>query len=67
MIRTACVGGGITFGMEEAFRPYVTSGKLVPLLDDFCPAFAGFFLYFPNRRNLTPRLRALIDHVKRWQ
>jgi DNA-binding transcriptional LysR family regulator len=64
MIRAACAGGGITFGMEETFRPYVTSGQLVPLLQAYCPPFAGFFLYFPNRRNLAPKLRALIEHVR---
>jgi len=67
MIRTACAGGGITFGMEETFRPFVSSGQLVPLLEEYCPTFAGFFLYFPNRRNLAPKLRALVDHVKRWR
>jgi DNA-binding transcriptional LysR family regulator len=67
MIRIACAGGGITFGMEETFKPYVASGQLVPLLEDYCPPFAGFFLYFPNRRNLAPKLRALVDHVKRWR
>jgi DNA-binding transcriptional LysR family regulator len=64
MIRTACAGGGITFGMEETFRPYVSSGQLVPLLEEYFPPFAGFYLYFPNRRNLAPKLRALIDHVR---
>jgi DNA-binding transcriptional LysR family regulator len=67
MIRTACAGGGITFGMEETFRPFVSSGKLVPLLQEYCPPFAGFFLYFPNRRNLAPKLRALVEHVRRWR
>lgn len=67
MIRTACAGGGITFGMEEIFRPYIAIGQLVPLLEDYCPPFAGFFLYFPNRRNLAPKLRALVDHVKQWR
>jgi DNA-binding transcriptional LysR family regulator len=65
MIRTACAGGGITFGMEETFGPYVSSGQLVPLLQEYCPPFAGFYLYFPNRRNLAPKLRALIEHVRR--
>lgn len=67
MIRTACAGGGITFGMEETFRPFVSSGQLVPLLQDYLPPFAGFFLYFPNRRNLAPKLRALVEHVRRWR
>lgn len=53
--------------MEETFKPYVASGQLVPLLEDYFPPFAGFFLYFPNRRNLAPKLRALVDHVKRWR
>jgi len=64
MIRTACAGGGITFGMEDTFRPYISSGQLMPLLEEFSPPFAGFFLYFPNRRNLAPKLRALVGHVK---
>lgn len=64
MIRTACAGGGLTFGMEETFRPYLERGDLVPLLEDFCPPFAGFHLYFPNRRNMAPAMRALIDHVR---
>jgi DNA-binding transcriptional LysR family regulator len=56
-----------TNDMYETFRPFVSSGQLVPLLEDYCPTFAGFFLYFPNRRNLAPKLRALVDHVKWWQ
>jgi DNA-binding transcriptional LysR family regulator len=64
MIRTACAGGGLTFGMEETFRPYIERGELVPLLEQHCPPFQGFFLYFADRRNLPPKLRALIDHVR---
>ena len=64
MIRTACAGGGLTFGMEERFRPYIERGELVPLLEEYCPPFAGFFLYFADRRNLPPKLRVLIDHMR---
>lgn len=64
MIRTACAGGGISFGMEETFQPYIARGELVTLLDAWLPTFAGFYLYFPSRKNLAPKLRALIDHVK---
>jgi DNA-binding transcriptional LysR family regulator len=67
MVRTAVAGGGLTFGLEETFRPYLRRGELVPLLEDYCPPFPGFFLYYVDRRNLAPKLRALIDHVKRWQ
>lgn len=66
MLRVALAGGGITFATEETFRPYVEAGRLVPLLDDFLPPFPGFFLYFPQRRNVAPKLRALIEHIKRF-
>ncbi len=64
MLRTALAGGGITFAPSEVFRPYVEAGRLVPLLDEFLPAFPGFFLYFPQRRNMAPKLRVLIEHIK---
>src|SRR5690554_56849 len=64
MIKLAVAGAGISFGMEESFRASIERGELVPLLEDFCPYFAGFYLYYPNRRNIAPKLRALIDHLR---
>ncbi|WP_313680088.1 LysR substrate-binding domain-containing protein, partial [Pantoea vagans] len=64
MIHTACAGGGISFGMQETFQPYIDRGELVTVLDEWLPSFAGFYLYFPSRKNLAPKLRALIDHVR---
>ncbi len=51
--------------MEASFRPAIARGELVPILEDYCPFFAGFYLYYPSRRNIAPKLRALIDHVQR--
>lgn len=65
MIKLAVAGAGITFGMEESFRPWIERGELVPILEDFCPHFAGFYLYYPSRRNVAPKLRALVDHLRR--
>jgi DNA-binding transcriptional LysR family regulator len=65
MIKLAVAGAGITFGMEESFRPWMERGELVPLLEQYCPRFAGFYLYYPSRRNLAPKLRALVDHMRR--
>lgn len=64
MIKLTCAGAGITFGMEETFRPFLESGQLVSMLENHCPTFAGFYLYYPSRRNLAPKLRAFIDHVR---
>lgn len=64
MLRTACAGGGLTFGMQDTFESYLRRGELVALLGDYCPVIPGFFLYFAGRRNQPPRLRALIEHVR---
>lgn len=64
MIRTVCAGGGISFGMEETFQPYIARGELVTILDEWLPTFPGFYLYFSGRKHLAPKLRAFIDHVK---
>ena len=64
MISAALAGGGITFGIEACFRPWLDRGELVPLLQDYLPPFPGFFLYFPGRRNTPPKLRALVEHVR---
>ncbi|ULK97486.1 LysR family transcriptional regulator [Bradyrhizobium sp. I71] len=65
MIKLAVAGAGITFGMEASFRPAIERGELVPILEDYCPFFAGFYLYYPSRRNVAPKLRALIEHLQR--
>lgn len=64
MLRSALAGGGITFGIEETFRPHIERGELVPLLEDYLPPFPGFYLYFPNRHHPPKKLRALVAHVR---
>lgn len=66
MVRLGLAGAGITFGMEDTFRPHLDSGALVPLLEGFCPPFPGFFLYYPRRHHQPLKLRALAHHVRRW-
>lgn len=63
MIKLAVAGAGITFGMEESFRPSIRRGELVSILEPYCPYFSGFYLYYPSRRNISAKMRALIDFV----
>jgi DNA-binding transcriptional LysR family regulator len=67
MIRMARAGAGLTFGMVETFEPYFARNELVPLLEDYCPAFAGFYLYYPKRHRQPLKLRALVEHVRTFE
>ncbi len=42
------------------------AGRLVHVLKPFAPTAPGVFLYYPSRHQMTPKLRAFIDHVKSW-
>jgi DNA-binding transcriptional LysR family regulator len=67
MLRVAVAGGGITFAPRDCMQEQIDSGALVPLLMDYLPPFAGFYLYFPQRKHMAPKLRALVDHVRRYR
>ena len=43
----------------------VKAGRLIEVLEPFAPTVPGVFLYYPDRRQVLPKLRAFIDHVKR--
>lgn len=64
MVRMALAGAGLTIGMADTFAPWLKDGRLCAVLDPFCPPLPGFFLFYPSRRHLAPKLRALVDHVK---
>jgi len=64
LIRAAIDGVGLTFLMEEQAAPYLSSGQLVRVLEDWCEPFAGYFLYYPSRRQQPAALTALIDTLR---
>jgi DNA-binding transcriptional LysR family regulator len=63
-IRAALDGIGLTFSLEDYVAAYLASGELVRVLEDWCPPFAGFFLYYPSRRQQPAALSALIDTLR---
>lgn len=65
MMRLVTAGLGLTMGMGDGVQPYLDRGEVVPVLQAYCPPFAGYYLYYPQRRQASPALRALIDYLLR--
>lgn len=67
MLAAATVRAGAGLGrlMEHEVAEEIADGRLIPVLDEWCPRFPGCHLYYPNRQ-VTPALRALIDAL-RWK
>ncbi|WP_229260412.1 LysR family transcriptional regulator [Duganella alba] len=63
-ISAAIAGHGIIYLFEEWLKPYMTSGQLQPILEDWWPSFPGPFLYYSGRRHLPAPLRAFVDFIQ---
>ena len=64
-IRLARAGLGLAIVYEDQVRDEVARGELVPVLEEFCEPFPGYYLYYPQRRHASPALRALVDYLRR--
>ncbi len=53
-------GVGLAHLMEDLVREDLTSGQLVRVLEDWCPSFPGFYLYYPSRAQMPLKLRVLV-------
>jgi DNA-binding transcriptional LysR family regulator len=63
-IRAAVDGLGIAYTPEALAEPYLRSGQLVRVLDDWSPSFEGLFVYYPGHRQVPAGLRAFIDMIR---
>jgi DNA-binding transcriptional LysR family regulator len=63
-IRLARDGFGLTIVYEDEVRDDVARRELIPVLQDYCDPFPGYYLYYPQRRHASAALRALIQHVR---
>lgn len=64
MLSAALSGMGIAFVPEMIAAQHLASGKLLSLLEDWCPSYPGIYLYYPGRRLVPSGLRAFIDVLK---
>jgi DNA-binding transcriptional LysR family regulator len=64
LTRAAIDGVGLAFMSEEQAAPHLASGVLLRVLEDWCPPFPGFFLYYPSRRQQPAALTALIETLR---
>jgi len=64
MLGAAIEGVGLAQVPAPVAAASIKAGTLVEVLDPFAPMTPGVFLYYPGRRQIMPKLRAFIDHVK---
>jgi DNA-binding transcriptional LysR family regulator len=62
--KAALAGLGLAYLPEDQVQPHLADGRLVRVLDDWCPHFSGYHLYYPSRRQPTPAFSLLLDALR---
>ncbi len=65
LVDAALDGLGLAYVFESMARPHLAEKRLVRVLDRYCPQIPGYFLYYPSRANIAPKLKALVDFLAR--
>jgi DNA-binding transcriptional LysR family regulator len=64
LVDAAAAGRGIAYVPEHFARSFLQAGRLVTVLEDWCPPISGLALYYPRNRHVPSPLRAFIDILK---
>lgn len=64
IVRAALRGVGLGFVMETSVAEHIRKGKLTRVLEDWCPPFAGYHLYYPSRRQSSAAFILLVDALR---
>ena len=64
VIQAALAGAGLAWVAEDRVAEHLESGALIRVLEDWCPPFPGFFLYYPTRKQHPAALMALITTLR---
>ena len=65
LVGAAAESLGLVQVPEPVARRHLEEAVLEPVLEPFAPEAPGVFLYYPGHRQILPKLRAFIDHVKK--
>jgi DNA-binding transcriptional LysR family regulator len=64
IVDAALAGLGVAWLPEEEFAPHIEEGRLVRVLEDWCPPFPGYYLYYPSRRQPSPAFSLVVDALR---
>ena len=63
-VDAALAGLGISLLPEDELMSHLESGRLVRVLQDWCPKFAGYHLYYPSKRQPSPAFSLVVKALR---
>lgn len=65
-LRAARSGLGVAIVPDFIAKPYIQSGELVTLFDEFISRDRGIYAVYPHRRYLPAKVRSFVDYLSNW-
>ncbi|MBY5335896.1 LysR family transcriptional regulator [Rhizobium leguminosarum] len=63
-LNAVLAGLGLAYMPEDLVEAYLADGRLVRVLEDWCPPFSGYHLYYPSRRHTSPAFALVVDALR---
>jgi DNA-binding transcriptional LysR family regulator len=64
ILKAALDGFGLAYLPEDQVEQHLASGRLTRVLEDWCPRFPGYHLYYPSRRQPPPAFALLVEALR---
>jgi DNA-binding transcriptional LysR family regulator len=64
VLDAALAGFGLAYVPEDLAQPHLAEGRLERVLEDWCPPWSGYHLYYPSRRQPSAAFALLVDALR---
>ena len=64
VLKAALDGLGLGFLPRDKVHGHVTASRLISVLEDWCPRYPGYHLYYPSRRQPAPAFKLLVEALR---
>jgi DNA-binding transcriptional LysR family regulator len=64
MLNAALAGFGLAYVPEDLAQPHLAEGSLERVLEDWCPPWSGYHLYYPSRAQSSPAFALMVDALR---
>ncbi len=65
VLEAALAGFGLAYVPEDIALPHIAAGRLARVLEEWCPAWPGYHLYYPSRRQASPAFALVVEALRR--
>lgn len=64
IVKAVSAGFGVAYVPQDLVQSQIDNGELIQVLADWCPAFPGYHIYYPSRKQSSPAFKLLVDALR---